>query len=39
MDGFHVTFVQEPNTGLAEDVEAARRAIDQKTGPRRARRP
>ena len=32
-DGFHVTLVQEPNTSLAEDVEATRRAIDQNTGP------
>ena len=32
-DGFRVTMVQEPNTGLAEDVEATRRAIDQQTGP------
>src|ERR1700735_5399364 len=32
-DGFHVTIVQEPLTGLAEDVEAAKRAIDQETGP------
>jgi pimeloyl-ACP methyl ester carboxylesterase len=31
-DGFHVTIVQEPNTGFAEDVEAAKRAIDQQTG-------
>jgi hypothetical protein len=28
-DGFHVTIVQEPLTGLAEDVEATKRAIDQ----------
>jgi len=32
-DGFHVTIVQEPLTGLAEDVEATKRAIDQLTGP------
>src|SRR6202167_3280842 len=32
-DGFHVTIVQEPLTGLAEDVDAAKRAIDQQTGP------
>ena len=32
-DGFHVTIVQEPLTGLAEDIEAAKRAIDQQTGP------
>lgn len=32
-DGFHVTLVEEPNTGLAEDVDATKRAIDQQTGP------
>jgi pimeloyl-ACP methyl ester carboxylesterase len=32
-DGFHVTIVQEPLTSFAEDVEAAKRAIDQQTGP------
>jgi len=32
-DGFHVTLVQEPTTGLAEDVAATRRAIDQQAGP------
>jgi len=32
-DGFHVTIVQEPNTGLAEDVEATKRAVDGQTGP------
>ena len=32
-DGFHVTLVQEPLTGLAEDVEATKRAIDQQVGP------
>jgi len=32
-DGFHVTIVQEPLTGLAEDVEATKRAIDQQPGP------
>ena len=32
-DGFHVTIVQEPNTGLEEDIEATKRAIDQQTGP------
>ena len=31
--GFHVTVVQEPLTGLAEDVEATKRVIDQQTGP------
>jgi pimeloyl-ACP methyl ester carboxylesterase len=32
-DGFHVTIVQEPLTGLAEDIAATKRAIDQQTGP------
>jgi pimeloyl-ACP methyl ester carboxylesterase len=32
-DGFHVTVVQEPLTGLAEDAEATKRVIDQQTGP------
>src|SRR5207253_6747547 len=32
-DGFHVTVVQEPLTGLAEDIEATKRAIDQQEGP------
>jgi pimeloyl-ACP methyl ester carboxylesterase len=32
-DGFHVTIVQEPLTGLAEDVDATKRIIDQQTGP------
>src|SRR3984957_10481453 len=32
-DGFHVTIVQEPLPGLAEDVEATKRAIDAQTGP------
>ena len=32
-DGFHVTIVQEPLTGLAQDVEATKRAIDQQTSP------
>src|ERR1700730_5845415 len=32
-DGFHVTIVQEPLTGLAEDVAATQRVIDQQTGP------
>ena len=32
-DGFHVRIVQEPLTGLAEDIEATKRAIDQQTGP------
>src|ERR1700733_14467370 len=30
-DGFHVTIVQEPLTGLAEDVDATKRVIDQQT--------
>jgi pimeloyl-ACP methyl ester carboxylesterase len=32
-DGFHVTIVQEPLTGLAEDVAATKRIIDQQNGP------
>src|SRR5258707_9880307 len=32
-DGFHVTIVQEPLTGLAEDVDATKRVIDSQTGP------
>ena len=32
-DGYHVTMVQEPLTGLAEDIEATRRVIDQQKGP------
>lgn len=32
-DGFHVTLVQEPTTGLVEDVEATKRAIDGQAGP------
>ena len=32
-DGFHVTIVQEPLTGLAEDIEATKRAIGQQEGP------
>jgi pimeloyl-ACP methyl ester carboxylesterase len=32
-DGFHVRIVQEPLTGLAEDIDATKRAIDQQTGP------
>src|SRR5258707_11732396 len=32
-NGLHVTVVQEPLTGLAEDVEATKRVIDQQTGP------
>lgn len=32
-DGFHVTIVQEPLTGLDEDVEATKRAIALQNGP------
>ncbi len=32
-DGFHVSIVQEPLTGLAEDVDATKRIIDQQSGP------
>ena len=32
-DGFHVTIVQEPLTGLAEDVDATKRILDQQNGP------
>jgi pimeloyl-ACP methyl ester carboxylesterase len=32
-EGFHVTIVQEPLSGLTEDVEATKRALDQQTGP------
>jgi pimeloyl-ACP methyl ester carboxylesterase len=32
-DGFHVTIVQEPLTGLAEDVDATKRVIDQQARP------
>ena len=32
-DGFHVTIVEEPLTGLAEDVQATKRAIDLQSGP------
>src|SRR6516164_2956890 len=32
-DGFHVTIVQEPLTGLTEDVAATMRIIDQQNGP------
>jgi pimeloyl-ACP methyl ester carboxylesterase len=32
-DGFHVTIVQEPLTGLKDDVEATKRVIDQQKGP------
>ncbi|HVS76758.1 MAG TPA: alpha/beta hydrolase [Steroidobacteraceae bacterium] len=32
-DGYHVSIVQEPLTGLAEDVAATQRVIDQQHGP------
>ncbi len=32
-DGFHVRVVQQPLTGLAEDVAATKRVIDQMEGP------
>jgi pimeloyl-ACP methyl ester carboxylesterase len=32
-DGFHVTIVQEPLTGLADDVDATKRVLDQQNGP------
>jgi len=32
-DGYHVTMVQEPLTGLTEDIEATKRIINQQTGP------
>ena len=32
-DGFHVTIVQEPLTGLTEDIEATKRIVDQQNGP------
>ncbi|MBV8271434.1 MAG: alpha/beta hydrolase [Cupriavidus sp.] len=32
-DGYHVTMVQEPLTGLTEDIDATRRAINQQKGP------
>jgi len=32
-DGYHVTIVQEPLTGLTEDVATTQRAIDQQNGP------
>jgi pimeloyl-ACP methyl ester carboxylesterase len=31
-DGYHVTMVQEPLTGLAEDIEATKRVLDQQKG-------
>lgn len=32
-DGYHVSVVQEPLTGLADDVASAKRVIDQQDGP------
>lgn len=32
-DGYHVTVVQEPLTGLADDVAATKRVLDQQKGP------
>jgi len=32
-DGYHVTMVQEPLTGLTEDIDATKRAIAQQKGP------
>jgi len=32
-DGYHVTIVQEPLTGFADDVDATKRIIDQQNGP------
>jgi pimeloyl-ACP methyl ester carboxylesterase len=32
-DGFHVSVVQEPLTGLSDDVAATQRVIDQQDGP------
>ena len=32
-DGFHVRVVQQPLTGLADDVAATKRVIDQLDGP------
>jgi pimeloyl-ACP methyl ester carboxylesterase len=32
-DGYHVSIVQEPLTGLAEDVAATQRVLDQQDGP------
>ncbi len=32
-DGYHVSVVQQPLTGLDEDVAATRRVLDQQTGP------
>jgi pimeloyl-ACP methyl ester carboxylesterase len=32
-DGYHVSVVQEPLTGLSDDVAATKRVIDQQVGP------
>lgn len=32
-DGYHVSIVQQPLTGLDEDVAATRRVLDQQSGP------
>jgi len=32
-DGYHVSIVQQPLTGLADDVAATKRVIDQQDGP------
>ena len=32
-DGYHVSVVQQPLTGLADDVAATRRVIDRQDGP------
>jgi pimeloyl-ACP methyl ester carboxylesterase len=32
-DGYHVSVVQEPLTGLSDDVAATRRVLDQQDGP------
>jgi len=32
-DGYHVSVVQEPLTGLADDIAATKRVIDQQKGP------
>ena len=32
-DGYHVSIVQEPPTGLADDIAATRHVLDQQTGP------
>lgn len=32
-DGYHVSVVQQPLTGLVDDVAATKRVIDQQDGP------